>query len=240
MSSGGKKPEAQQPTRKADSGGEGPSRAVRIAASIVLAFHVFLLFLYPLALGRSSDTVKWLAMSPLLRWYAEPLYLNHGHGFFGPDPAASFLVEYDIRDKNGEVVKQGKFPDPNTIWPRLRYHRYKMLADQISGMPQNNRDMLLACYARQLLRQYGGESASVSYVAHYILPYYQWLGDPQRGIEPKDLDDKSLYSTQAQVRQYRADVEAADAELMKGAEEAPAPDSEEVSLPESIGGGLPQ
>ncbi|MCO6045319.1 hypothetical protein NG895_15515 [Aeoliella sp. ICT_H6.2] len=239
MSSGGKKSDPQQPPPKAASSGAGPSLAIRIAASIALAFHVFVLFLYPLANGRSSETISSMAGWPGFRWYAEPLYLNHGHGFFGPDPGAGFLIEYDIRDSDGEVVKQGKFPDPDTIWPRLRYHRYKMLADQPASSGPNL-NLILEGYARQLLRQYGGESVTVNYIAHDILRHYDWLGDAERNIEGRTLDDKSLYSTRAQVRQSRADVEAADAALKSGTEEAPSPDGENSAPPEEIFGGRPQ
>ena len=242
MSSGGNKGEAPQSkkakaAKPARAAGEAPGRAVRILVSFVLALHVFVLFLYPLANSRTSTTVRAVAQSPWIRWYADPLYLNHGHGFFGPDPGAGFIVEYQVHDDRGEVVAEGKFPDAERIWPRLRYHRFKMLADQLetplpdATVAERRRIYMLQRYAHQLIRQYDGERATVTQVMHSIVPHNEWLGDEQRGIEPKALDDKSLYRELKRVTQTRADVEAADAQLLRKAEAAPEPEGSVEVVP---------
>lgn len=242
MSTGQKKGGSQQPAKSQQAASpppSGPSRMVRALASLALAFHVFVLFLYPLANTRTSDTVRRIAQSPWMRWYADPLYLNHGHNFFAPDPGASFIVNYEVRDANQQVVAEGKFPDAERIWPRLRYHRYKMLADQMNTpvpAAPNHRNEMLERYARQLLRQHDGESAALTYEVHQIVPYFEWLGDPKQGVKGKDLNDRSLYREELRVQQYRSDVEAADAKLLGDAEAAPGP----IAPPESIPGGRPQ
>lgn len=242
MSTGQKKGASQQQAKSQSTAGHpsgGPSRMVRVLASVFLAFHVFVLFLYPASNTRTSDTVRNVAQSPWLRWYADPLYLNHGHNFFAPDPGAGFIVNYEVRDKSGVVIADGKFPDAERIWPRLRYHRYKMLADQINTpVPDapNYRTEMLERYAQQLMRQHDGESATLSYEVHQILPYFDWLGNPEQGIEGKSLNDRSLYREEVRVQQYRRDFEEADARLLGNIEPAPQPSAS----PEAIPGGRPQ
>lgn len=246
MSSGGKKPdrppqERSQPAQKTTTA--GPSRAVRILVSIVLAFHVFVLFLYPLNNSRSSATVASIAQWPGLRWYADPLYLNNGYGFFGPDPGPGMLIDYQVFDNSGEVIAEGRFPDAERIWPRLRYHRYKMLADQLDSpqfSPADNearKRYMLERYAQHLIRKYDGQSATVEQVMHELVRHHEWLGDDEQGIPPKTLDDKSTYRTLMQVRQTRADVERSDARLLTSAEGTGESVGEPVSLPEPISPG---
>src|SRR5690606_17888909 len=106
MSTVAKKPDTPQPKKPKAPAGPGPSTTVRVLISIVLAFHVVLLFLYPAANSRTSPTVTAIATWPGLRWYADPLYLNHGHGFFGPDPGPSFYIEYEVRGgDSGGLIK---------------------------------------------------------------------------------------------------------------------------------------
>lgn len=242
MSTGGKKgerPPQGEPKarpRPADAR-EGPGRMTRIVASIALLLHVVVLFLYPLANSRTSTTVQDFAQWSWFRWYPDILYLNHGYGFFGPDPGPGIVLEYEVRDAAGETVAEGKFPDADRIWPRLRYHRYKMLADQIESIQfdpniaEQRKRFMMQRYARQLIRQYGGESATVTQMLHEIVPLEVWLGNEEQGIEPKALDDKSTYKQLLQVRQTKADVEQADEELLGPAE------AEDVSAPETISPG---
>ena len=225
MSNGGKRgdrqsQESQQQQRrpKADrpaAASARPSRMGRLLVSMWLLFHCFVLFLYPMANSRSSDTVRAIARSPLIRWYADPLNLNIGYGFFGPDPGPSILVEYEVFNDAGQSIKEGKFPDPERIWPRLRYHRYKMLADQLEapGFPEDRRGFVLNKFAHQLIREHDGASAVVTEVEHDLVRHHEWLGDEELGVAGKSLDDKSLYRNLARAQQTRADVELADAKL---------------------------
>lgn len=230
MSQGGKKPDSPPPKRTTPAT-DGPATWVRVLVSLVLLLHVVVLFLYPWANGRTSTTIAGIANWPAVRWYADILYLNHGHGFFGPDPGAGFLIEYEVRGAQGEVVAEGRFPDADRTWPRLRYHRFKMMADQLES-PRINPEQLLRGYARQLIRQYDGESATVTQVVHRIANHGEWMGDEARGVRAMPLDDKSLYRQLRSVRQTRADVEAADNELL-------GPTTEDANpAPEAVSGGL--
>lgn len=238
MSTVAKKPDTPQPKKPKAPAGPGPSTTVRVLISIVLTFHVLVLFLYPAANMRTSRTVSNIAGWPGLRWYAEPLYLNHGHGFFGPDPGPSFYIDYEVRGDDGNVIKKGTFPDKRDQWPRLRYHRYKMLADQLetpSLEAEQRRNFLLDRYAQQLIREYNGAEATVTERMHELVPYYQWQGDPERGIKGVSPDDPSLNRELANKRQRRSDVEASDARLLNPPEAAPAVQGSSVSI---SGGGL--
>lgn len=227
MSSGGKKTPTQS-TRTAPTG-DMPRRAIRIVVSLVLVWHLLVLLLYPLANSRTSETVGRIAQSPWLRWYADPLYLNQGYGFFGPDPPQGFLVKYEVYDEQGDVVAEGQLPDRQQHWPRLLYHRYKMLADQLehpAGEPRVR--YVLERYAHHLIRVHDGQSAQVEQVLHRIVPLGEWLGDPERGIDPKPVDHESLYETLVTVRQTRADADEAQA---SAAEEQPTPTDAEPIAP---------
>lgn len=239
MSTGGKKSEGQPPKAKS-APVQGPSRMVRIVASIALAFHVFVLFLYPLANSRTSETMLRIANWGGLRWYAEPLYLHHGHGFFGPDPGPSFTVEYTVEDADGKVIKEGSLPDLKEHWPRLLYHRYKMLADQVetpNPLIEERRPFILQRYAQQLVRQYDGERATVTEKFRELVPREQWLGNPDENIKGRSLTDVTLDREIMRITQTRADVDAADARLLGDAEETPTPERP-LSQPEPI--GIPQ
>ncbi len=192
----------------------GPSRMVRLFVSMALLLHVGVLFLYPLANSRTSTSVKAIAQSPYLRWYADPLYLNQGYGFFAPDPGPGMLVEYEVFDDSGEIITEGTFPDAERLWPRLRYHRYKMLADQLQhpdGEPRMT--YVLERFARHLVRQHEGQRASIRSISHELVLHGDWLGDESLGLAGKPIDDKSLYRTLMHVQQTRADVERADAKV---------------------------
>ncbi|QDU55839.1 hypothetical protein [Aeoliella mucimassa] len=246
MSTGGKKEEAPPKKKRSTDDSaeptEGPSLWVRVLLTLVLAFHVFIIFFYPFAYSsKPSPTATAIARSPWLRWYAEPLYLNHGHGFFGPDPGPSMIVEYEYQvvDDKGQVIKQGEgvLPDADRMWPRLRYHRYKMLADQVE-MPHpdiaNRRPYVLTRFAQQLVRQYNAESVTVTEKVVGIVPYEEWLGQPDLAIEGRPIDDPQLVQQQIRITQTKADVEAADAKLLGSAEETPAPGTPVETIPEGV------
>ena len=58
------------------------------------------------------------------------LFMGHGYRFFAPNPGDSHLVQYKITKSDGTQI-EGMFPDRDTIWPRLLYHRWFMLSETI-------------------------------------------------------------------------------------------------------------
>jgi hypothetical protein len=173
--------------------------------SLLIAWHVSAVFLAPLSIPPSSQLIVDLAQRPPMQWYLDALYINHGYEFFAPNPSDGHLIRYQVLDERGGVIQQGEFPNLKDEWPRLRYHRYFMLADQ-SELPvpdEKIRDQwlrtYLAAYARQLLRQYGGQTARVQRIVHYPL----FLNDALKGME---LTDPQTYETQLEVTQTRRDL----------------------------------
>lgn len=243
MSTGGKKDDpavAKRPKPATPPGGASPGvrRWVRIVASLVLMWHVGIMFLSPLAYStKPSPPVVSLVQHWGLRWYSDPLFLNQGYGFFSPDPGfASTLVAYKVYDDKNELVAEGTLPDRDRFWPRLRYHRHKMLADQIEGDVPERTPYLLRGYARHLIRKHNAYRAEVTQVAHNLVPLEDFLGLPlppsgplapglpepiPQPREPRRLDDKSTYHDVRTVVQTRADVERIEAARAEARQSAP-------------------
>jgi len=123
--------------------------------------------------------------------YLNLLYLNHGYGFFSPDPNPSHLIRFRLVPKTGEEF-EGIFPnltpynhpalekgsEPEVHWPRLRYHRHFMLAEQlIEGVPDTNEDpnerkpLIFSgkTYAAHLFRIHDAKQVRLDYIEHRLL-----------------------------------------------------------------------
>ena len=109
----------------------------------------------------AADARSWcmdIAQRPPMQWYLDALYLNQGHSFLrsrsGPGPPDSLRV-CSIK---AAIDQAGRVSQPKEQWPRLRYHRHFMLADQ-AGLPATTSNprrtgsgKYLEAYARHLLR----------------------------------------------------------------------------------------
>ena len=181
------------------------SAPVRLFLSLLIVWHVTAVFLAPLSVPPSSDLIVRLAQQPPVQWYLDTLFLNHGYSFFAPDPGPGHIMRYEVFDDHGTRIRQGQFPDLKEEWPRLLYHRYFMLAEQ-AELPVPDEKIrnewlrkYMAAYARELLRQYDGQSARVQLVIHY--PLYR--DDALNGME---LTDPRTYETKLEVTQTRRDL----------------------------------
>lgn len=185
--------------------GNRPSAAVRIVVSVMLVWHVSAVFLAPLSIPPSSGLVRRVAQGPPMQWYLNGLYLNHGYAFFAPDPGDGHLVRYVVLDQNRRPIKEGEFPNRETQWPRLFYHRYFMLAEQTGAGLEDQLDpnrgprRYLEAFARHLLRQYDGQTAHVHWIAHRP-------PDPTRVSTPVNLRDPANYTERLEVVQRRSDL----------------------------------
>jgi hypothetical protein len=143
---------------------------LRIVISVVIVWHFTAIFLAALCIPASSRLVVDIAQKPPMQWYLDALYLNQGHSFFAPDVGPSRVVRYELFDQSGRPVTSGQLPSRNDHWPRLRYHRHFMLADQApSDDPKWGRAHLEA-YARQLLRANpDAQAVRVRQYAHWPL-----------------------------------------------------------------------
>lgn len=180
------------------------SAPARLFFSLLIAWHVTAVFLAPLSVPPSSQLVVDVAQGSFMQKYLDALFINHGYSFFAPDPGPGHLIRYEVVDDRGNRI-QGEFPDLKHQWPRLLYHRYFMLAEQ-SELPVPDEKIrnewqrkYLAAYARQLIRQYDGQSARVQCVIHY--PLYR-----DDALEGMKLDDPQTYKTILEVTQTRRDL----------------------------------
>jgi len=196
---------------------------VRAAISVLLIWHLSGVFLAALSVQPSSPLVANIAQRPPMQWYLDLLYLNHGHYFFAPDPGPGHLIRYELFDERGEVIERAEFPNTKDQWPRLRYHRHFMLADQ-AGLPSDDEAyrrywerLYLESYARHLLRVNDeAQSVRLARIVHWPLPRRLFQ-------EGRKLDDPEGYQTSMEVVQRRSDVEpavdrtdAAQADLRQG------------------------
>ncbi len=127
-----------------------------------LAFHVLAVFISPAAMPPSSPLLEdgYRIALP----YNEALFLNHGYHYFAPDPGASTLIAWEI-PREGEAPSVGRFPDVS-IRPRLLYHRYFMLAENIWAFDDETQQDLLKAYARHFADKSGADRISLSRISH--------------------------------------------------------------------------
>jgi hypothetical protein len=160
-----------------------PGTALRVVISLWIVWHFTGVFLAALSIPPTSPLVLDIAQSgkfffgaPLMQWYLDAMYLNQGHSFFAPEVGPGNLIRYELYDQSGRVTEQGELPSKKDYWPRLRYHRHFMLADQ-SSMPGDEQfskqwqRKYLQSYARHLLRvNESAQAVKVQRIAHWPLP----------------------------------------------------------------------
>lgn len=105
------------------------STTTKLLVSFLLAIYLFIVIMGPVTNPIYTEELT----GPLGRALApahQALYLGHGYRFFAPDPGPSHLLVYRVTRADGSTV-DGRFPDKDTIWPRLMYHRWFMLSETI-------------------------------------------------------------------------------------------------------------
>ena len=130
--------------------------------SLWLAFHVFAVFISPAAMPPASPLLEdgyRLALP-----YNEALFLNHGYHYFAPNPGASTLIAWEI-PRAGEAPAVGRIPDV-AIRPRLLYHRYFMLAENVWAFDDETQQDMLKAYARHFAEHFGTDRISLSRLSH--------------------------------------------------------------------------
>lgn len=214
------KPRPNPPQREfGGSNGRRPGRPaafVRFIVSLLIIWHFAAVFLAALSVPPSSSLVVDITQRPPMQWYLDALYLNHGHYLFAPNPGPGHLIRYELLDERGGMIAQGEFPSTEKQWPRLRYHRHLMLADQ-AGLPVENREVrqywervYLESYARHLLRiNQDAQMVRLRRIEHWPLPL-------PLAIEGRKITDPEGYQTLLEVSQRRSDLgpEAGDQSSM--------------------------
>ena len=74
------------------------------------------------------------------------------------------LISWAI-DRPGDTPLKGRFPDPD-IHPRLLYHRYFMLAENIGAFPLETQAQVFRAYARHFALQHDSQTISLSRLRH--------------------------------------------------------------------------
>jgi hypothetical protein len=132
------------------------------ALNLWLVFHVFAVFIAPAGMPPASPLL--VDVSRVALPYNQSLFLNHGYHYFAPDPGSSTIVTYQI-ERLGDVPIKGRFPEP-TIFPRLLYHRYFMLAENIRAFAPETQEAVFRSYAQHFARQHGASRISLSFLNH--------------------------------------------------------------------------
>jgi hypothetical protein len=188
--------------------GAGVSLGIRVIVSLILLWHLSAVFMAGLSVPPSSPLASVVGQQ-VMQWYLDLLAMNRGHHFFAPDPPPGVLVRYELFDKEGKTIV-GEFPNKKEYWPRLRYHRHFMLADQatIGATNENDRKLgsqiYLRAYGRHLLREHDGQRVRLQRVIHLVL-------DPPR-FRPAEMQNWTLthpntYQVDTEVVVQRNDLE---------------------------------
>lgn len=159
---------------------------LRLVISVVLLFHLVAILAGPMAVPASSE----LAVNTFLgmRWYIEPLFLNHGYRFFAPDPGPSHMMRYEIELANGKTLR-GIYPNLREQQPRLLYHRHFMLTSRLADGAREPLVQLYAdSYAKHLIAEHEAQRVRLYHVVHELTPR-------ERVLEGIKLDDERGYLT---------------------------------------------
>lgn len=133
-----------------------------MAANAALAYHLFAICIAPAGMPPASPLLVNLAQ--YARSYNNLLFMNHGYHYFAPDPGPSTLISYSS-DRPGDIPVKGTFPSKD-IRPRLLYHRYFMLAENIGAFPDETQEQIFMAYANHFRKQHGTETIVLNRITH--------------------------------------------------------------------------
>jgi len=169
-----------------------PSRRVRAVVSVLVALHVFAVFVGPWALPPQNSELSASA-ARALRPYLEVFALANGYRFFAPEPGPSHLVRFEATLDDG-TLETGTFPDKRQHVPRLLYHRYFMLSEFANtlgnpNLPGARGEALARGYAEHLSAAHHAKTVRL-FVRRHFVPRPE---EVRRGMQ---LSDKALYQEQ--------------------------------------------
>lgn len=143
---------------------DGWPKPVQAVVSLWLIWHLAAVVIAAASVPPSSTSVQsaWRLFAP----YLQSLNLNHGFHYFAPNPGASSLIAWTAERADGSS-DSGRFPDVATQ-PRLLYHRYFMLSENLGSLPERYRTELIRSYGRHLCRIQAADQVSLSRIVHLI------------------------------------------------------------------------
>jgi hypothetical protein len=158
-----------------------PSRwtwQIRALISAAIAYHLAAVFIGAWVGSPPTSPFADEVARPF-RAYIAAVDLNHGYRFFAPNPGPSHIFRYRLMFEDGSTA-EGYFPNRNEHWPRLLYHRYFMLSENLNAVrmltlsPDEDEAAgearfraLGNSYAGQILRARGAERIDWELVRHY-------------------------------------------------------------------------
>jgi hypothetical protein len=168
---------------------EEPSRSllsirIRWLVSAAIVWHLTAILIGAWIASPPESPFAAFAARPF-RPYIAVADLNHGYRFFAPNPGPSHLFRYQLTFDDGST-RDGYFPNREQHWPRLLYHRYFMLSENLNVLrpdlprpkeapvsdraPLQGFRALADSYAAQLLRSTGASRVDWQLVRHYQPP----------------------------------------------------------------------
>ena len=134
-----------------------------VAVNLLLIWHVFAIAISPSSMPPASPLLA--DASNVARPYNQALFLNHGYHYFAPNPGSSSLMEFQSVSQ-GDIPKLETIPDVDSYFPRLRYHRFFMLAENVWAFGDDAQREFIEGYARHFSQKMKSESVSVISVSH--------------------------------------------------------------------------
>jgi hypothetical protein len=175
-----------------------PTVRLRVVVSAAIAFHLAAVFIGAWIGSPPTSPFADQVARPF-RAYIYVTDLNHGYRFFAPNPGPSHLFRYQLTFGDGST-QDGYFPNREEHWPRLLYHRYFMLSENLNVLrpsrdpsigevgepPQRPFQALANSYAAQLLRSSDAERIDWQLIRHYQPP-------PGDVLSGRSLTDEAYY-----------------------------------------------
>lgn len=138
-----------------------------LAINALLIWHVFAIAISPSAMPPASPLLA--DACNIARPYNQALFLNHGYHYFAPNPGASSLLEFETA-MGDDVPQLELIPNSDSYFPRLRYHRFFMLAENVWSFGSEARREFIEAYARHFAEKMDTKSISVIAVSHDPAP----------------------------------------------------------------------
>lgn len=135
--------------------------------NLLLIWHVFAIAISPSSMPPASPLLA--DASNVARPYNQALFLNHGYHYFAPNPGASSLLEFQTTPEN-DVPQLHRIPDTTSYFPRLRYHRFFMLAENVWAFGDDAQQDFIEAYARHFSKSLNSDSIEVISVSHDPAP----------------------------------------------------------------------